>query len=425
MADRVSSEIAAGCSPERIGEIRRQLLEFYDAVLYLGGSPPKAVFDARLLLQAEAGLGGEAVSGLEAECLAEDMMIAGHAPDAYTLYLMMRLVAVSNERGATGILDVARIVERGIAAKVVADQRLLLQTMAAAGSAAQYGGVSLSDAQDLLGRAYDMGAGADVDRATVMGSLLGVAGAAAQHGLASVSASIALVDRMLQASRESGAGAPRLKADQREALVAVLAGAAAAGSATAEDAEIVMRYLDVGGERPSMRVLDVLLEVVLAESLRGCATLKDAAHIMTRIKGCGFPVTRTHVSKLLAIVHASARFGQAQLADAEEVLRELRAMGDAPSAQDYLEVLDCAQLDAHWRALRASGNASSAHGFPATAPPTPACHVSPRSPSAQDEPAGGLPAPLCEDEWSTETWHRWRRMVRRLACVGACCAARC
>jgi hypothetical protein len=398
----VCSEIASGCSAERVGKIRRQVLEFYDLLLYLGGSPPKSVLDARLLLQAEAG-GGAAVSGLEAECLAEDLMIAGHAPDSYTLFLMMRLLTASNERGETGILDVARVIERGIAAKVFADERLLLQTMAAAGAAAQHGGVSLADADELLARAYGMGASVDVNKAKVMGSLLGVAGAAAQHGLATVGESVALVERMLQALRESGAAAPRLSADQREALVAVLAGAARAGTATAEDAETVMRYLDVGGERPSMRVLDVLLDVVLAESLRGCATVKDAAHVMNRIKGCGFAVTRAHVSKLLAIVHASAQFGQAQLSDAEEVLRELSAIGETPLAQDYLEVLDCAQLAAYWR----NASMSSSRRTAAAEPPP----LAGQGPSqiaqaeAADSPAASV-APLPDDDWPMQTWRR-------------------
>jgi len=422
VADRVSLEVAGGFSQERLAEVRAQVLEFYEVVLYYGGSPPKCLFDARLLLQAEAVEAGQAVSGLEAECLVEDMTIAGHSADAHTMCLMLRILAGSNARGDTGILDVARVIERGIAAKVVADEPLLLQTMAAAAAAAQHGGVSMADAEELLARAYMMRAGLDVDKAKVMGSMLAVAGAAAQHGLATVGEAVGLVERMLQASREAGTAAPRLDTQQREALIAVLAGAARAGAATAEDAETVMRYLDVGGQRPSMRVLDVLLDVIVAEAARGYATLKDAAHVINRIKGCGFPVTPSHMAKLLSIVHASAQFGQARLADAAEVLRDLRASGLTPGANDYLQVLDCGQWDAYWRASPAP-NASS------VAPP----HAQGASQQGGGRSAG-LPGdeqvaaaaaagtPVADDDWSKQTWHRCVAVCGRARWCAVCCA---
>lgn len=410
VADRVSLEVAGGSSLESLAEVRAQVLEFYEVVLYYGGSPPKCLFDARLLLQAEAGEAGQALSGLEAECLVEDMMVAGHSADAHTMWLMLRVLACSNARGDTGILDVARVIERGIAAKVLADEPLLLQTMAAAAAAAQHGGVSMADAEELLARAYMMRASLDINKAKVMGSVLAVAGAAAQHGLATVGEAVALVERMLQASREAGTGAPRLDMQQREALIAVLAGAARAGAATAEDAETVMRYLDVGGQRPSMRVLDVLLDVIVAEAVRGCATLKDAAHVMNRIKGCGFPVTPSHMAKLLSIVHASSQFGQARLADAEEVLRDLRASGVTPDAHDYLQVLDCAQWDAYWRAAAAPPNATSVAPAHAQVSKHQGSGGSGSLPGDDEVWPAAASAPVADDEWCMQTWHRCEAM---------------
>ena len=129
------------------------------------------------------------------------------------------------------------------------------------------GGVSLADALQLLERACVL-SGADSKRPRVLGRLLRVCGAAAPHGLASVDEAVELVERLLQILREAGKPA-RLEAAERDALVEVLAGAARAGSATAEDADAVMRHLDVAGERPSVRMLTTLLDVVLVEASRG------------------------------------------------------------------------------------------------------------------------------------------------------------
>jgi len=329
------------------------------------------------------------VSGYEPECIAEEMMISGHSPDAYTLSLMMRVLATANARGQTGVLDVARILERGLASKVVGDEELLVQTLAAAEAAAQFGGVSLGDAQQLLGRACAMGGTADGTKRRVLGRLLRVAGAAAPHGLATVVEAIALVERLMQSQRESAALA-RLDADERDALVAVLASAVRAGTATTEHAERVMRQLDAGGERPSMRVLSVLLDVVLAEAARGQATLKDAAHVMNRIKGCGFEISRAEMSKMLSIAHASAKYGQADLSDAVDALRDLHACDPTPYADDYLQVLDCAQWAAFWRVARHAAE------------------------TTQRVVGGGIrgatsaltSSPAPDDEWSKQMWAR-------------------
>ena len=357
-------------------------------MLFLGGTPPKPFFDARLLLYAHVAEAGQVVCGYTGECVAEEIMVAGHAPDLHTVVLMLRIVAASCARGDTGILDVARIIERAIAAGVAADEALLLQTMAAAQAAASHGGVSLADAQQLLARAAVTGSALDANRPRVLGMLLCVAGEAAQHGLATVDESLLLVERLLQALREAGEAA-RLEQRERDALVAILAGSARAGTATAEEAEKVMRHLDVGGQRPSMRVLSVLLDVVLAEAARGQATMRDAAHVLNRIKGCGFGCTRVEMRKLVSIVHASARHGHADLTDGLDTLRELSACC-TPTAEDILQILDCAQWAAYHRAAKSTPE------------------------------QGGAPAVsnLEQETWPQQTWRR--SPTARLLCPGAC-----
>jgi hypothetical protein len=73
-----------------------------------------------------------------------------------------------------------------------------------------------------LARAFILPA-ADAKRARVLGQLLQVAGAAALYGLASVDEAVEIVERLLQLLRENGEAA-RLEAEQRDALVMVLAG---------------------------------------------------------------------------------------------------------------------------------------------------------------------------------------------------------
>ena len=341
-----------------VRQLQGDLQQTLESLLFLGASPSKAIFEARLRLLVAAAACGENVHALEGECLAEEMMIAGHEPDAVIVCLMLRLVGSASARGEAGIADVARIMERAIGARIVADEDVLLEMLAATEAAAMVGGVSLADALQLLERACVL-SGADSKRPRVLGRLLRVCGAAAPHGLASVDEAVELVERLLQILREAGKPA-RLEAAERDALVEVLAGAARAGSATAEDADAVMRHLDVAGERPSVRMLTTLLDVVLVEASRGqvssclppgcvracfsheCAvsidtdiyafidpplhlsgesadantrarthththvpiqaTPKDAAHIINRIKGCGFECSAVEWSKVLFFV---------------------------------------------------------------------------------------------------------------------------
>jgi len=351
VADHVRASLHEKSALDEVLELQEEVNKFWDKLLYLGGTPPKSFFDARLLLHAHAAEAGEVrqvVCGYTGECVAEEMMVAGHAPDSHTLVLMLRILAASCARGETGILDVARVIERAIAAAVSADEALLLQTMAAAEAAARHGGVSLSDALHLLSRAAVMGSTLDANRPRVLRLLLCVAGEAAQHGLATVDESLLLVERLLQALREGGEAAC-LEQRERDALVAILDGAARAGTATASEAEKVMRHLDVAGQRPSMRVLSVLLDVVLAEAARGQATIRDAAHVVNRIKGCGFACTHAEMRKLVAIVHASVRHGLADFTDALDTMRDLVACCSA-TAEDYLQILDCAQWAAYHKA---------------------------------------------------------------------------
>lgn len=423
VARHVELVLGSNASTHHLSQLGQHFHTVFERMLYLGASPPKCMFDARLLLQVQAAEAGENLSGYEAECLAEDLMVAGHTPDATTLVLILRLLALANARGETGILDVARILERAICAKVVGNEAVLLATLSAAEAAALQGTVSLADAQHLLSRASVL-AGTDSNKGAVLGRLLRVAGVAAQHGLATVDEALALVERLLQAHREAGAPV-RLERQERDALVDVLAGAALAGTATAEDAESVMRHLDVAGERPSMRVLRVLLDVVLAESARGKATVQDAVHVLNRIKGCGFSPTHLEMSKVLSIVHASAEYGHGTLENALDALRDLRAAGSIPDTQQYLQVLDCAQWAAYWRTVNTPPHTqaqavSSSQVVSTSQPLTPSSLLS-SSPhmaghATQDMAARAIQDPSLpmiwspraahDDDWATETWHK-------------------
>jgi len=388
VVDHVRASLHEKSALEHVLELQEEVNKFWDKLLYLGGTPPKSLFDARLLLHAHAAEAGEVrqlVCGYTGECVAEEMMVAGHAPDSHTLVLMLRILAASCARGETGILDVARVIERAIAAAVSADEALLLQTMAAAEAAARHGGVSLADALHLLSRAAVMGSTLDANRPRVLRLLLCVAGEAAQHGLATVDESLLLVERLLQALREGGEAA-RLEQRERDALVAILDGAARAGTATASEAEKVMRHLDVAGQRPSMRVLSVLLDVVLAEAARGQATIRDAAHVVNRIKGCGFRCTHAEMSKLVSIVHASVRHGHADFTDALDTLRDLVACCP-PTAEDFLQILDCAQWAAYHKAkLKAASRVPDAQALN----------------GAEQATKSGAP----EQDWPQQTWLR-------------------
>jgi HAMP domain-containing protein len=138
---------ACNCSLAEVRGLQAEVALVFERLLFLGASPPKALFDARLLLVAVAAeVGDDAVSGLEGECCAEDMMVAGHAPDALTLCHAMRLLASTNARGQTGVTDVVRILERAIAARVNAHEDLLVELLFALQASASLGSLSLADA---------------------------------------------------------------------------------------------------------------------------------------------------------------------------------------------------------------------------------------------------------------------------------------
>ncbi len=277
---------------------------------------------------------------------------AGEAPDGETVSLMLRVVTAAVARAEMGVEDAARIIERALAAGLVPDEAMLLQTLAAAEAGAEHGQVSLADGWWLVGR-LGMVSATVVKKAAVLAALLRVAAAAAQHGLATVDEALVVAEALLNARREAGVAA-RLEPEEREALVQVLGGAATLGHATGADAERVLGYVDVPGSRPSLQLLNVLLDLVLVEAARGKATVADAAHIIGRMRGCGFASTYLEKSKLLSIVHASALHGGADMTDALDALAHLQA--DAPPlTEHYLQVLDCGQ----WAALSRSQAAAS------------------------------------------------------------------
>jgi hypothetical protein len=135
-----------------------------------------------------------------------------------------------------------------------------------------------------------------------------------------------------------------------------------------------------------MRVLSVLLDVVLAEAARGQATIRDAAHVVNRIKGCGFRCTHAEMSKLVSIVHASVRHGHADFTDALDTLRDLVACCP-PTAEDFLQILDCAQWAAYHKAkLKAASRVPDAQALN----------------GAEQATKSGAP----EQDWPQQTWLR-------------------
>ena len=176
-----------------------------------------------------------------------------------------------------------------------------------------------------------------------------------------------------------------------------------------------------------MRLLRVLLDVVLAESARGQATVQDAVHVLNRIKGCGFSPTYVEMSKVLSIVHASAQYGQASMEQALHALADLRASAPSLDAQQYLQVLDCAQWDAYWRtqapntpppateaesvscpeAMMSASLASASSSALASASCSP-LHLPAHATQDPFLPIPSPPRAAQDDEWATQTWHRWR-----------------
>eukprot|EP00960_Hanusia_phi_P060412 764499-Hanusia_phi.AAC.4 len=331
-------------STTKIDVIKTQLL-------VIGGTFDKNFLDFFLEMALQEHLNGNAnVSCLDAECIVEDMMIAGHEPDTLTLIKLMKIFTVICSESRASIEDVARILDKAKASGVQFDVSLMMQTMQAACECAKRGQISLEQAISLM--LYMNSDDAVTGNADLLGTLIEVASAAAKFGLAHIQQLIPFVEKVALTKGE-------LSKYQKSLLMSILEENAHQGTATLSDAEMSMKYIEGGGERPTKETLTVLLNVAVSGAGKGQATIKDGEHILGRMRGCGFDIGIEEFERLLLLAKLSVQSDVGNFSDVLKAAEALQKNSGTLSQKHVIWVLESAVWSAYHRRQNHQGSGVS------------------------------------------------------------------
>ncbi|EKX51712.1 hypothetical protein GUITHDRAFT_102316 [Guillardia theta CCMP2712] len=317
-------------------------------LLVIGGTFDKSFFDFFFEVALEEHLNRNVtVSCLDAECIVEDMMIAGHEPDTLTLTQLMKIFTVVCSESRGSIEDVARILDKAKASGVHFDSALLIQTMHAVCQCAKHGQISLEQTVSLM--LYLSNEEAVTGSAELLGALIEVASAAAPFGLAHMNQLIPFVDRLVQLKGE-------LSKHQKQLLMSILEANAHQGLASLSDADLSMKYIEGGGERPTKEMLSVLLDVVVSGAGRGQAAMKDGEHVIGRMRGCGFEIGERELERLLLIAKFSVQANVGNFSDSCKAAEALQRKIGNLSSKHAVWILESAVWGAFHRRQKNEGS---------------------------------------------------------------------